>query len=443
MQNKRGFIGVGALMAILVGLAVLGGGAYYVTHQQTTSQITSENPQDTLLPNNTLPTKNTVSNQQQKQFTPAPTATTGWKTYTSAQYGISIQYPANWTNCASNSGNSRLQGSPRLLCIESNVSTAFGNPALAVTVQNDLKNKYPDYVSLKTYLSAPDPFSGAKRSPIELIIGGRATLKSEACDADCWGSYYIFTDKDLIAIKYSGNSSEFGQIVSTVKFTPPPTTDISVPAMSRYIDADFGFSFWYPSGWKLEELPNTNFATAYQGGTVKRRWQLWSMIDNDHSMKIEEYYSPSASITLNAESACPGGICSETLRFYFDASLHTWMEEYPLGVTTEREGDGIYKITPGTKIPADVSNNTMGGLHIFTGGFRGASMVIPLSAHNFVVVSDMPWNVGPTFKSYLVNTIGALDPEVATPVSNAEQIKTIQAEQSFYTSIVSHAPVGQ
>jgi len=33
MQNQRGFIGIGMSVAILVGLVVLGGGAYYVTHQ--------------------------------------------------------------------------------------------------------------------------------------------------------------------------------------------------------------------------------------------------------------------------------------------------------------------------------------------------------------------------------------------------------------------------
>ena len=41
MKNQRGFISV--LIAILVGLAVLGGGAYYVVQQQTPTQTTTEN----------------------------------------------------------------------------------------------------------------------------------------------------------------------------------------------------------------------------------------------------------------------------------------------------------------------------------------------------------------------------------------------------------------
>ena len=43
MKNQRGFIGVGVLIAILVGLAVLGGGAYYVMQQQAPTQTASDN----------------------------------------------------------------------------------------------------------------------------------------------------------------------------------------------------------------------------------------------------------------------------------------------------------------------------------------------------------------------------------------------------------------
>lgn len=34
MHNARGFVGVGALVAIIIGLAVLGGGAYFVTNKK-------------------------------------------------------------------------------------------------------------------------------------------------------------------------------------------------------------------------------------------------------------------------------------------------------------------------------------------------------------------------------------------------------------------------
>ena len=46
MQNQQGFVGVGVLIAILVGLAVLGGGAYWWMQQQPspTAQETANQP---------------------------------------------------------------------------------------------------------------------------------------------------------------------------------------------------------------------------------------------------------------------------------------------------------------------------------------------------------------------------------------------------------------
>ena len=42
MQSQGGFIGASVLIAILVGLAVLGGGAYYIVHQQSSPQTVSD-----------------------------------------------------------------------------------------------------------------------------------------------------------------------------------------------------------------------------------------------------------------------------------------------------------------------------------------------------------------------------------------------------------------
>src|SRR3989344_3617503 len=94
MQMQRGFIGIGLLMAIILGVIVLGGGAYFVM-QQTPSQTASEN-----YPN--------ISTQQQTQAqgqtTDVPTQTTPtqpsgtsstWQTYRSS-YGFQIQYPQGW-----------------------------------------------------------------------------------------------------------------------------------------------------------------------------------------------------------------------------------------------------------------------------------------------------------------------------------------------------------
>ena len=89
---------------------------------------------------------------------------------------------------------------------------------------------------------------------------------------------------------------------------------------------------------------------------------------------------------------------------------------------------GICEHGPVQPVAADVSNNTMGGVHMFAGTSRYYSTIMPLSAHNFVVaISPNGTRIDP-----LIKTIIATDPSVATPVSKTEQIATIQAEVSAY-----------
>jgi len=51
MQNQRGFVGVGVLIAIVLGLIVVGGGTYFVMQQKSISQTTSD-ISDTEIPTN-------------------------------------------------------------------------------------------------------------------------------------------------------------------------------------------------------------------------------------------------------------------------------------------------------------------------------------------------------------------------------------------------------
>lgn len=65
----------------------------------------------------------------------------------------------------------------------------------------------------------------------------------------------------------------------------------------------------------------------------------------------------------------------------------------------------------------------------------GLGTVIPLSAHNFLMVDAAPAGIGGGAfgtQNYLAKTILATDPSVATPVSVAEQIKAIQVEKDAY-----------
>src|SRR3989344_220750 len=73
MKTQQGFIGLPVLIAILLGVTVFGGGAYFVVQQKSASQATSEIP-DTIIPTNTQTTVDTqtTQNTQPKTETQQP-----------------------------------------------------------------------------------------------------------------------------------------------------------------------------------------------------------------------------------------------------------------------------------------------------------------------------------------------------------------------------------
>lgn len=76
-MKKQGFIGLPILIAIVLGLVVVGGGAYFVMQKNSASQgeVATSTPQAT------------VSGSAQID--------TGLKTYTNSQYGFSVDYPSS------------------------------------------------------------------------------------------------------------------------------------------------------------------------------------------------------------------------------------------------------------------------------------------------------------------------------------------------------------
>lgn len=177
-----------------------------------------------------------------------------------------------------------------------------------------------------------------------------------------------------------------------------------VPGMSQYADKDFGFSFWYPSGWTVQ-------ATSFSAGNVSK-----SLVISDGSGKslftISELH-PSGKVVKNLVDKYD----AESL--YFDSGSHTWIYE-------KSAGDKI------TRTAADVSRNTMGGLHMLSWGSIQPQydLIIPLSAEDFVDVSDPSYSHDVT---PLAQTILAIDLSVAMPVQEADQIKMIQAEAAAYS----------
>ncbi|MEI7720061.1 MAG: hypothetical protein WCI89_02545 [bacterium] len=100
MQNQRGFVGVGILIAIVLGLIVLGGGAYYVIHQQSSSSALSDNTLDN---SQTLPTKNNQAQTTANTPTSKPSVTlTLPKSGTQVPYGGNLQISWHTANVPTN-----------------------------------------------------------------------------------------------------------------------------------------------------------------------------------------------------------------------------------------------------------------------------------------------------------------------------------------------------
>ncbi len=204
-------------------------------------------------------------------------------------------------------------------------------------------------------------------------------------------------------------------------------TNIAVAEMQKYTDSDFGFSFWYPASWTLKQSATTSYISP-SGGTIKKTISVGTTDSNGYmgGVGIEEFASSGMSITDNS-AAGPAGNGSLSLTYFFDPTTHTWM-------ATDIDGENY-----STTYAANVSTNTMGGLHMLGGNARFSDdYIIPLSAKHFLVVYAL--DAGGTREGLLANTILATDLSVATPVSVDEQIKIIHAEGLLYGAIGTAIP---
>jgi hypothetical protein len=192
--------------------------------------------------------------------------------------------------------------------------------------------------------------------------------------------------------------------------TTPPV--VAVAGMKEYTDSSFGFSFWYPSTWSVTVPVNPPFGAQLQDATVVATLGLQPIGQTYPDIIIKEAHSTTRTIT-DTGGAGPIG----PITYYFDASSHLWM------TSSDVTGQDF-------NVPANISINTMGGLHMFAGTSRFDTSIIPLSADNFVVIGDG----GGANATAVAKTVVATDPSVATPVSAEDQITTIQAEKESFES---------
>jgi hypothetical protein len=201
---------------------------------------------------------------------------------------------------------------------------------------------------------------------------------------------------------------------STVTTTPIKPTDnpaVAVAGMAKYTDSSLGYSFWYPTNWTV-----TATAIPTNGGNIQDATTV-AMLSvgpkgGDTEISIQEVKSTTRTVT-DTGGAGPIG----PITYFFDTTSHLWM-------TKSSIADGVTSITK----PADITRNSMGGLHLFGGTSRFDSNIIPLTANNFVIIKD----TGVHNATALAKTVVAIDPSVATPVSAKEQVAVIQAEKTEY-----------
>jgi hypothetical protein len=157
--------------------------------------------------------------------------------------------------------------------------------------------------------------------------------------------------------------------------------------MSRYVDAKYRFSFWYPSALPIT-VAAANDDKSFPGGIVVETVQISG---GDISLYVVN--SPQSTITDE-----PNGHAAPIpqTKYFYDASTQRWMVAYPEG--TDGGGGG------GAPSPADVSKTTVGGLPMLPSSARFDTTIIPLSTTQFVVVQD---GGGSAFTNELAGTVAA------------------------------------
>jgi hypothetical protein len=185
--------------------------------------------------------------------------------------------------------------------------------------------------------------------------------------------------------------------------------------MSRYVDAKYRFSFWYPAALPIT-VAAANDDKSFPGGVVVETVQISG---GDISLYVVN--SPQSTITDE-----PNGHAAPIpqTKYFYDASSQRWMVAYPEG--TDGGGNGA-------PAPADVSKTTVGGQPMLPSSARFDTTIIPLSTTQFVVVQD---GGGSAFTNQLAGTIAAAGAHVdAAALSAALRAEAIAYEGQLQITI--------
>lgn len=222
-----------------------------------------------------------------------------------------------------------------------------------------------------------------------------------------------------------------------------PVESISVDGALKYTDESFGFSFLYPASLSVSKRSVLATSTSmFENSKIINgaNTVILRVIDAPEIL-VYEVHSSSMSILSSVDA---GPIGSAYNKYYFDTASHAWMYA----------NDGVATGGKNTTTAADISNNTMGGLHILSGYTRFShKVIIPLSAQNFLVVyskcnnatdylcDDKTGTKTTALDRFnaMVRTFSATDPSVATPVGASEQKVRVQAVVDDFAGYITPA----
>ncbi|HWX84323.1 MAG TPA: hypothetical protein VNZ48_12065 [Xanthobacteraceae bacterium] len=186
--------------------------------------------------------------------------------------------------------------------------------------------------------------------------------------------------------------------------------------MSRYVDAKYRFSFWYPRALRIT-VTAADDAASFPGGIVVETLQVGS----PGGISIYVVNSPQGTITDE-----PNGHAAPIpqTKYFYDASSQRWMVTYPEGT------DGGGSAAPA---PADVSKATIGGLPMLPSSARFDTTIIPLATTRFIVIQD---GGGSAFTNELAYTVAAAGAHVdAKTLAGALRAEAIAYEGQLQITI--------
>lgn len=392
---------------------------------------------------NTVPVKENISNQDRTKGTSTPKNTESQNskvsTYTNEKYLFSIDFPKD--DPAKTTDYSSLHPFKSLPVVYSgywitvNVSDDQSDVASCI-IPGKIHNNVDDIKLDKTYtkkINGTD-FAVSDWNSDDSYERNYTTLHNGKCfdiQTITVPSCSLCNSGRPSLESYKPKLDAMDKVAQTFRFTDTKEvskSEVKVDGMSKYTDSDFGFSIWHPSNLSVKVSPGDNTNSERNFGKDTKVVKILDVGD----VGIVEVYSPNMSIYGDIlDDPSPA---SYYLNYFFDKNKHMWM------VATGRGPKGVTSSTT----TADISNNTMGGLHIFNGYTRfGIKSIIPLSAHNFLVVGaecndateyECGMGIGSGRDKFekTIQTITATDPSVATPVSIEEQIKAIKAVAQVY-----------